>query len=227
MKALRELLSTGSCREGLDAAALDLAAIEHPDLDPRPWLAELDRMAIQIASRAGDLSNGREFIRAANQFLFDEMGFHGNDVFYYDPRNSCLNDVIAYRTGIPITLSLVYMEVARRLAKSVVGIGAPGHFIVRYDEPGLSVFIDPFRGGLMIEPADCLEELRGITGIPMDATALEPVSPKQMMVRMLRNMEGAYLRLNRFDQAVAVTELLQLAGAAGAPPLPRLRENQN
>ena len=227
MKVLRELLTTGSCKEGLDAAALDLASIEHPGLDPAPWIADLDRIAVEISAHARDLSNGHEFIRATNAYLFDEMGFHGNDAFYYDPRNSCLNDVIAFRTGIPITLSLVYMEVARRLAKTVVGIGAPGHFIVRYDDLGLSVFIDPFRGGLLIEPADCLEELRRITGIDMDAAALEPVSPKQLMVRMLRNMEGAYLRLGRFDQALAVTELLQLADPGVASRFPRLRESQN
>jgi regulator of sirC expression with transglutaminase-like and TPR domain len=215
VKALRELLTMPSSTVTLDVAALDLASIEHPDLDPTLWLHELDRLAMELAGRAGDLSDGFNFLQSANRFLFEELGFHGNETDYYDPRNSCLNDVLAYRTGIPITLSLVYMEIARRLAKSVTGIGAPGHFLIRYDDPRLSVYIDAFNGGRLLNSEQCLRQLGTMLAAPLDQSALAPVSSKQLMIRMLRNLQGAYVRRNSFEKALQVSDLLQLAGPSG------------
>ena len=146
MNALRDLLTSRSSAVTMDVAALEIASIEHPRLDPTPWLRELDRLAVEVAERTGDLSDGLHFIQSMNEFLFQEQRFHGNDAFYYDPRNSCLNDVLAYRTGIPITLSVVYMEIARRLQKPLAGIGAPGHFLISYEEDSLTLFIDPYHG---------------------------------------------------------------------------------
>lgn len=213
------MLTVEPARGTLDVAALEMAQIEHPGLDPAPWLRELDHLALEIAERAGDLSDARRFLSVANHYLFDELGFHGNQTYYYDPRNSCLNDVLAYRTGIPITLSLVYMEVARRLAKPLFGIGAPGHFLVEYEDGDLSLYLNPFHKGRVLTRDQCEEMVREYAGAPVE-NALARSTPKQILVRMLRNLEGAYIRLNDFDRALTVSDLLRVAGegARGTPP---------
>src|SRR5947209_6892413 len=118
---LKGLLKGDEDAMELDRAALNLATIEFPDLDFRPSLQALDRFANDIANRCPDLSDGREFVRVANAYLFEEVGLRGNADDYYNPRNSCLNEVLDGRPGIPITLSVIYMEIGRRLAKRVVG----------------------------------------------------------------------------------------------------------
>src|SRR5579862_6665486 len=109
----------------LDTASLEMASIERPDLVAAPYLEILDRIASELDTRLGGHggADGPRFIRIANQYLFEELGFRGNDTDYYDPANSCLDIVLDRRTGIPITLSVVYIEVARRLAQPVWGIG--------------------------------------------------------------------------------------------------------
>jgi regulator of sirC expression with transglutaminase-like and TPR domain len=221
VKALQELLTSETSKVTLDVAALDLATIEHPKLDPGPWLRELDRLAVEVAERASDLADGLDFLHSMKEFLFEELGFHGNETFYYDPRNSCLNDVLAYRTGIPITLSLLYMEIGRRLEKPLSGIGAPGHFLVGYEDENHTLFIDPYHGGRVMDADECLAELQAVNGVVLDASALNAVSPRQMAVRMLRNLEGAYLRKNSFEKAVQVSDLLRLAGVSSAAAIPR------
>ena len=221
MDALRELLTQANSQVSLDRAALELARIEHPDLDPLPWQRQLDELALLVADRATNLSDGFQFLTALNTVLFQDLGFHGNETFYYDPRNSCLNDVLAFRTGIPITLSLVCLEIARRLSKPLHGIGAPGHFLCEYNDGRLAVFIDPFRRGRMMNREQCLELVRGYLGPDLAEAALARVTPKQLLVRMLRNMEGAYIRANRFEQALAAGELLRLAGAPASGGIAR------
>lgn len=212
MKALRDILTVESPDATLDRAALDLACIEHPGLDPEPWVRELDRHASEIADRAGDLSDGRRFLEVANRYLFEEVGFHGNQTHYYDPRNSCLNDVLAYKTGLPISLALVYMEIGRRLAKPIFGIGAPGHFLIQYNDGGLSVYMDAFSRGRLLSRDQCLAMVREYTHAEAADHLLLPVTRKQLLVRMLRNLEGAYVRQNDFERALQAADLLRLAG---------------
>ena len=114
MDALRGALQ-GDSSVTLDAAALELARIEYPKLDPAPWLAELDQIAAELGVRLGEESGGSRFVQIANDYLFGELEFRGNQTQYDDPRNSCLNQVLERRIGLPITLSVVYIEVARRL----------------------------------------------------------------------------------------------------------------
>ncbi|HYL74725.1 MAG TPA: transglutaminase-like domain-containing protein [Bryobacteraceae bacterium] len=194
----------------LDAAALEMAAIEQPQLDPAPCLAELDRIASEVATRLGANADGPKFIRTANEYLFEELGFRGNDSDYYDPRNSCLNEVLDRRTGIPITLSVVYIEVARRLRRPVFGIGLPGHFVVQYDDDEYSTFLDPFHGGKLLTRADCRALAREITGTDIDAEpgTLAPVSTRYILVRMLNNLRSAYFRAKNYAKATTVMDLL-------------------
>src|SRR5690348_14920894 len=111
-----------------------MASIERPDLDVTFYVEVLDRLASELSTRLPSPCEGLEFIQIANAYLFEEHELRGNDTEYYDPRNSCLNEVLDRKQGIPITLSVVYMEVARRLGRPVFGIGLPGHFVVEYDD---------------------------------------------------------------------------------------------
>ncbi len=207
MEALRAaLLDTPEAR--LDVAALEIASIETPDLDPQPFLAILDRLASVIASRLPSGAPGREFVLVANKYFFDELGFHGNEMDYNDPRNNCLNYVLDRRTGIPIALSVVYIEVARRLGQPVAGVGLPGHFIVEYNDGEFSTYIDPFHSGKLLTTDDCLKLARERTGSEADAKALAPVGTRYILVRMLNNLRSAYFRGKRFEKMVAVTDLL-------------------
>jgi regulator of sirC expression with transglutaminase-like and TPR domain len=207
MRELRAAMQ-GSSDARLDVAALDIAAIEMPDLEAAPSLEILDRLASEIASRVPASADGREFLRAMNDYLFGELGFRGNRIDYNDPRNSCVNYVLDRRMGIPITLGVVYIELARRLARPVVGIGLPGHFIVQYDDGEFSTYIDPFHGGRLLGAGESLEIAREHTGVNADATALAPVGTCYIVVRMLNNLRSAYFRGQQFDKMIAVTDLL-------------------
>jgi regulator of sirC expression with transglutaminase-like and TPR domain len=207
MRALRLALE-GSPESRLDLAALDIAMLETPDLDPAPSLAILDRLASEIAARVPSYAPGLEFLRAANAYLFRELGFRGNEGDYHDPRNSCLNYVLDRRTGIPITLSLVYIEVARRLGRPVAGVGLPGHFIVQYDDGEFSTYLDPFHEGRLLTATECLQLAREHTGVEPDATALAPVGTRYIVVRMLNNLRASYYRARQFEKMAAVSGLL-------------------
>jgi len=206
---LRAALKAGSSVT-LDLAALALAAIECPSLDPAPSLAILDRFADQLHVRLGSSPDGARYVRMANDYLFGELGFRGNQSQYDDPRNSCLDQVLDRRIGLPITLSVVYIEVARRLKQPVFGIGLPGHFVVRYDDGVFSTYIDPFHGGRLLDQQDCVALAHEITGgdLGADRSALEPVGVRYILVRMLNNLRAAYFRAGQYAQAVVVLDLL-------------------
>ena len=193
----------------LDAAALEMAAIERPELDPAPYLDTLDQLASEIATRLGRAPDGPKFVRVANHYLFEELNFRGNETEYYDPRNSCLDSVLDRRTGIPITLSVVYIEVARRLGQPVSGIGLPGHFIVQYDDGKYSTFADPFHGGKLLSEEDCRVLAREVgVDIAKEPSTLEPVSNRYILVRMLNNLRSSYFRSKDYRKAAKALDLL-------------------
>src|ERR1700690_3235825 len=155
----------------LDVAALEIASIETPGLDPQPFLKILDSIASGLAARLPASCGGREFVRMANDYLFGDLGFRGNEIDYNDPRNSCLNYVLDRRTGIPIALAVIYIEVSRRLGQPVTGVGLPGHFIVEYNDGEFSTYIDPFHAGRLLTVDECRELAKARTGAEADATA--------------------------------------------------------
>jgi regulator of sirC expression with transglutaminase-like and TPR domain len=193
----------------LDAAALALASIECPDLDPARYIQVLDEMACELDQRL-KASAGPQFLEIANHYLFDELGFQGNQADYNDPRNSCVNEVLDRKLGLPITLSVVYIEVARRLGRPVSGIGLPGHFIVRYDDGVFSSYVDPFHSGKLLSENDCLTLAREITGVEMSAepSVLAPVGVRYIIVRMLNNLRAAYFRKSEWAKAAVVLDVL-------------------
>jgi regulator of sirC expression with transglutaminase-like and TPR domain len=204
-QSLRDLLGRRPSRIDLDRAALEIARVEYPDLDPGVYISQLDDYALAIADRAHDLSDGMSFIRAANEYLFVELGFRGNEADYYNPDNCCLNRVLETRLGIPITLSIIYIEVARRLAKGVSGVGLPGHFIVRYDDLSDAALLDPFHGGAFLTLEQCCK-LAGVEALDVDM--LQPVDRRHIAMRLINNLRGIYFSRHDGVKALQVLDLL-------------------
>ena len=139
----------------------------------------------------------------------DDLGFSGNQQDYYDPRNSYVNEVLKRRLGIPITLSLVYMEVGRRIGVPMVGVGLPGHFLMRHaEEPGL--FVDAFHGGLLLSREECVQRFRDLThpDEPWSDQYLAPIGKRDMLTRMLRNLKVAHLRRKDNERALFTATML-------------------
>ena len=194
----------------LDRAALEIARIEDPLLDPQPTLDLLDYFADEIQRR---LNQGRgEFLDVAVDYLFGELGFRGNSADYYNPRNSCLNVVVSSRSGIPITLALVYMEVARRLGEDVRGISLPGHFVTEYRKRGFSVFVDAFSGRCLSR-SECIALVREVSGIEIteDHPSFAPAPPPHILVRMLNNLRVIYFQRRSFPKLLPVLNWLHFA----------------
>ncbi|MBV9155108.1 MAG: transglutaminase family protein [Acidobacteriaceae bacterium] len=210
MQRLLDALRDERSHVSLDIAALELASIEFPGLDFEASLFRLDNLAEQISCQLSASANGLDFIKAANELLFDVLQFRGNEEQYYDPRNSCLNSVLMRRLGIPISLSVLYIEIARRLHRSVYGVGLPGHFIVAYEDSEARYWVDPFNNGRILSFADCAALAKQTAGVDLRANpaVLAPVSKRQILVRMLSNLKAIYLRGEAFDKARQVLDLL-------------------
>jgi regulator of sirC expression with transglutaminase-like and TPR domain len=189
-----EIVSADDNEIDLAQAALIIAAEEYPRLDVELYLERLDAIAERARKHAAQARDDINVIDALNATLFDELGFHGNNENYYDPRNSYLNEVIDRRTGIPITITVVYMEVARRIGFSVKGVALPFHFIARHDAANGILFIDPFNEGHLMTSADCDELVTRISGgkLELRSEHLEPVTNKQILTRMLSNLVGVH-----------------------------------
>ena len=140
------IADSGGDEMDLATTALLIAATEYPQLDIAHELDVLDSLAAGASHRLGQQRDPIFSINTLSEYLFDEVGFRGSDDDYYDPRNSFLNEVLSRRIGIPISLSLVYLEMGKRLGIPLVGVGMPGHFLLRHrDEEDL--FIDPILSG--------------------------------------------------------------------------------
>jgi len=177
----------------LDEAALAIAAEEYPRLDPAVELARLDALAARVLARAPPPARAASLLRALREVLAGEVGLHGSAADYDDPRSSFLNEVLDRKAGLPIMLSLVYMEVGRRAGLPLDGIGLPGHFLTRYLSPtGAEVFVDAFHGGEMLSADDCLGRYQARTGRDLDRRLLGPATPRQIVLRMLGNLRRLY-----------------------------------
>jgi regulator of sirC expression with transglutaminase-like and TPR domain len=193
----------------LARAALALSRLEHPDLDTDCYLGRLDSLATEIgSSRSG--SSPVERLHRLREYLFEEIGFKGNRADYFDPRNSFLSDVLDRRVGIPISLSLVLIEVGRRLDLPMEGIGLPGHFItgVRLDDA--PILLDPFHGGAILTPEACRELVSKALGkrVRLTEASFAPVGNRQFLARMLANLKGIYWRAEQWEKAVQVSDRL-------------------
>ncbi|HEY8475962.1 MAG TPA: transglutaminase-like domain-containing protein [Chloroflexota bacterium] len=209
---LAALLDRPDDQIDLAVAALLIAEGEYPGLDQERYLKMLDALAAIAAERLGAVRAPRAVVDALNVVLFQECGFRGNALDYYDPRNSFLNDVLERRLGIPITLSLLYMEVARRLGVLVEGVGLPGHFVVRVPDGLDGLIVDPFFGGALLSVEDCVRRVDAIYkgALPFRPEFLAAVSKRQLLARMLGNLKAIYLRSQDLRRALRTMEALML-----------------
>ena len=190
---LRDVVAGGQVTCPLEEAALHLARQEYPELELRPWLNQIDGFADQVRSLLTEHADPPEIVGAVNDILFRDLGFRGNTEDYYDPRNSFLNDVIARRCGIPITLSTLYMALARRVGCELQGTGFPGHFLVRASRPGWPILVDCFHGGLILSEEECREMVAQSGTSTWDPAFVQPVPARAILRRMLNNLRAIYL----------------------------------
>ncbi len=204
----------------LARAALVVAKIEYPRLDPQDTLDRLDEIGRRAADRLERLADVSVLARvtALNRLLFDEEKFEGNRRQYGDFRNSLLNAVLERRTGIPISLAVVYIEVARRAGLEVFGVSFPGHFLLRVPndagDDGPPLILDPFDRGRPLNEQDCRDLLRRHVGDDAEFhdTLLDSCPPRQILGRMLNNLKRTYVEFRSYPHARAVTELLLSVG---------------
>jgi regulator of sirC expression with transglutaminase-like and TPR domain len=196
----------------LAEAALLMACEEYPQLTISPYLDQLDSIAARIETRLRHDDSPMDIAGKINAVLYGELGFHGNSDDYYDPRNSFFNDVLERRTGIPISLSAVYMEVARRLSFPLAGVGMPGHFLVKYRDHSQEFFLDPFNQGEILTHEECQMKLKSLYGdaLPFADQMLEAVTHRQILARMLNNLKAIYLKGQTYDKGLAIVEMMML-----------------
>jgi len=204
---LAELMRRPEEQISLAEAALVIAASAYPNLDAAPYIRRLDAMAETVAGRVSGETDPFRTIAQINQFLFQEEGFFGNSQEYYDPRNSFLNEVLDRKVGIPITLATVYLEIAERLRFPLVGVGLPGHFLVKH--PYFQILIDPFTQGRILTEADCQQRMEQVLGesVEFHQSFLDAVGKRHIVTRMLNNLRAIYLNARQYQKALDIADL--------------------
>jgi regulator of sirC expression with transglutaminase-like and TPR domain len=222
-----EFRSAVECPEDafdLGRAALAIARPEYPQLDIGGYLARIDGLAAEVSKHlSGDPHDLHRSLAALSYVLFQKNGYRGNRDQYFDPKNSFLNDVIDRRTGIPITLSVLYLEVARRIGLQLRGVGFPGHFLVKYLDQDQEIVIDPFNGGDIKTPDSLRQLLNGLYGstVPWTDRLIDTVTQRQILRRMLNNLKFIYLKQRDYVKALTALDRMIIA----EPNLPEdLRE---
>ena len=191
---------------------LELAADAYPGLDRMECLLEIDRLGVACTDQpcwqlAHDLPGRLTLI---SRFLYEVEGFHGNREAYYEPRNSYLNDVLARRTGIPISLGILYMAVAARAGLKMFGVNTPGHFVVGGSSIDGTLFVDPFTNGDVLPLAACRCRVLASSGhqVAVSTDDFRPAAPRDIVARVLRNLKAAYAMQNEWRAVLDVQERL-------------------
>jgi regulator of sirC expression with transglutaminase-like and TPR domain len=207
----------------LPAAALAITRVAYPSLVLGPYLGILSDMGKVAAHRVSAVTAADDRVARLNHYVFGELGFQGNRKSYYDPRNSFLNDVLERRLGIPITLALVYIEIAAACRMHVEGIGFPGHFLVRDVATGW--ILDPYNGGQRREIADCKDLFveQGFEAKDWSEDLLAPVSKRQFLLRMINNLRRHYSDAGDAVRLAMLEAMASAVAGAGEPgPMPML-----
>lgn len=208
----------------LAEASFMLAQDIYPGIDIAAYLGQLDDIAAAIRKRIAGDAFAEQKVIALNYYLFNEMRFSGNVEDYYDPRNSYLNQVMERRIGIPITLSILYLEVGKRLGLNLKGISFPGHFLVKLAVKRGQLVLDPFIGGEAQSEADLRARLAQVLPPGKAEKAqldryLEPATPRQIIARVLRNLKNIYMQTGKLEQALAVMQRMLLVMPESAEEL--------
>ena len=191
----------------LEQGAWLLAQTQYPEINTEAYRALLDAHAANLRDRLEPGAGAKEILAGLNQYLFEELGFVGNETQYYDPDNSYLNRVMDRRTGNPITLCLAYLLVSRRLRLPVAGIGLPGHFVCRYQSSSSELYVDVFNRGKLLTKADCVQYLVQANFTVRD-DYLAPVTSRRFLLRICANLHQIYLQLDLPEQATRLQRYL-------------------
>jgi len=207
-----EVAAAGADLSPLRAGLLFAREVAYPDLRPSDYVVQMEDLA--LAAQAAVAGPGTPQARglALAEFLFQTYGLRGNADDYADPRNSYLNQVMDRRLGLPISLSVIFVEIGRRLGLPVAGVGLPGHFIARVAGDDGPQYLDPFHGGRPLTVADCRELVRSAAGIQgvFDMAWLAPTPPREIVARMLNNLRAFYISVEAWPPAIALLERLQV-----------------
>ena len=195
-------------------AALQFArAIAYPELNVAARMVELHELSEEAADHVRQSDPVRVQAESLSRFLFEEAGFRGNRRSYNDPRNSFLNDVLDRRLGIPISLSVIYVDIATRLGLPAFGISLPGHFIVGIHHREVDLWLDPYHSGRWLDLTDCAQLIHLATGYegPLEASWFAPASARETLARMLANLRANYVSTSSWEKAAAVIQLIRQA----------------
>jgi len=216
----RELIGLPEPDIDLGEAALLIAKNAGQDLDVGHYLSRIEELAAQLAARLPHAASDMDRILALNTFLFQDQGFGPNVEDYYDLRNSFLNEVLERRLGIPISLSVLYMEVGRRIGLPLQGINFPGHFLVKCKLAEGTVILDPYGGGISLGVPELQQRLRearsGEVSRAILAGMLVSAGKKQILARMLRNLKAIHLRRHEHAQALSASDWVVALAPADA-----------
>jgi regulator of sirC expression with transglutaminase-like and TPR domain len=232
LKVFADLVSGMDASIDLARASLLIACAEYPELKPEYYLEQLDALALRVIAQLGlpapddagpyhlpEEMNRLDAMAAMNEVLFQQERFHGNKEDYYNPSNSFLNDVLERHTGLPITLSLLYIEVGRRIGVQFDGIGLPFHFLVGCLLPQGRIYIDPYEAGRMYSARECRERVRRMLGgeSKLYAQWFEPISSRKLLARLLNNLKHIYLRAEDYARALVIYDYLVILLPQSAP----------
>lgn len=220
-REFRQAVDRGEDKIDLGRAALTIALTDYPDLDIAAYLARLDQLAIEVTNCCETGGDACQSLAALNYVLFDRHGFRGNQDDYYNPKNSFLNEVIERKQGIPITLSVLYMEVAQRLGLVLDGVGFPGHFLVKHALDSGEILVDPFHRGEIKSRDDLRRMLNGLYGgtMPLRGEFLKAATKKDILGRMLGNLKAIYLKSDNLVKLLAVLDQAIILEPGGAEEL--------
>jgi len=199
-------------------ATLEVAAEEHETMDVLTQIARVETIGAGAAERLAALTNPFARVDALRVYLFEELGFRGNVDHYDDPRNSYFDDVLERKLGIPLTLSILVIEVARRAGLDAAGVGLPGHFIVRIEDHERRLLVDPFHGGHIITIEDCKDLVVRTTGRAslFRKDSVDVATPRAMLTRLLLNLKRIHLAQGDYIRALAVVERLLVVSPGDA-----------
>lgn len=206
----REIVSRPDEQIDLAEAALLIAQGAYPELDVPGCLARIEDLAQRLSAQLPEESDETQRILALNRFLFEQQGFAPNLEDYYDPRNSFLNEVLERRVGIPITLSILYIEIGRRIGLTLEGVSFPGHFLVKCKLRDGTAILDPYCGGVSLSLNDLQQRLREVRGGEVSraivAGLVVSANKKEILARVLRNLKAIYLQREEFARALATID---------------------
>jgi len=210
--AFKKLLNQPDNDISLAKAALMIARLEYPELNIDEYLLKIQTMAKEINNRLPVSANVADILKQLNHVLFIEKGFEGNSNAYYDPRNSFLNDVIERKLGIPISLSILYIELGHALGLPLSGVSFPGHFLVKLEISDGAIVLDPYFGGISLNEEDIEERLREYYGTKLDKSRTHGIlassSNKEIILRVMRNLRNLYMQEENWGKALPLADIM-------------------